>query len=324
MELTPRTNGGIYIGFAIISQMIPIHLGLVSHLATCPVSILIQLADCDQESPTDQAVEGYDWYQRQHLPNLIREQLEREPEIRHFVERFGDRLPAIIHECQMNLHRRFTSPRTAMDSANEPGSAADSDQPTVQPPNGNADQHPVPPPAAFEAPPNTDNGMSSSEAQQVHAMSNQKGNRNSDSGYGSGVFEPHQSVELHENGHSDPQLFSSGDAPRSGISPGELQHLQDSHQLQDPGIVNVIQNSTVQSTGEGALLGEASGHQMPEWVHDFSSAAVDGQQMVTQNQNQANNPDDGLSGGTIDWSELDWIGSTDWPKLDGNDLTFGI
>ncbi|KAL0261367.1 hypothetical protein SLS55_002797 [Diplodia seriata] len=153
---------------------------------------------CDQESPADQAVEGYDWYQRQHLPGLIRQQLEQEPDITEFVERFGERLPAIIRACQDNLHQRFISPRASADSAGGEALSAETDQPTVPSPDNRAAtssapyQHPgALLPVAFEAAPNTDDGMTSSEALQVHALSSRRGDRSSDSGYGSGVFEGH-------------------------------------------------------------------------------------------------------------------------------------
>lgn len=261
--------------------MIPIHLGLVSHLATCPVSILIRLADCDQESPADQAVEGYDWYQRQHLPNLIREQLEREPEIRHFVERFGDRLPAIIRECQMNLHRRFTSPRTAV---------------------------------AFEAPPNTDNGMTSSEAQQVHAMSSQKDNRNSDSGYGSGVFEPHQPAELCEHEHHESQPVPSGDAPQTMQFPHHSYSSQNPEDWQGASVDKSLGEQDTHRSNEEASTHQTSSAQMPNFIQAAFSFDHS-QPFMAQTDSLGNDSTEEPWWDSLNWSLFNEVGPSVLPSM---------
>lgn len=314
MELNLRTSGGTSTGFATIFRKMLKRLGLVSCRPTCLVKHTYTAADCDQESPADQAVEGYDWYQRQHLPNLIREQLEREPEIRNFVERFGDRLPAIIRECQMNLHRRFTSPGTAVDSTNGPDLATYGDQPTVQPPNENADQQPVPPPAAFEAPPNTDNGMTSSEAQQVHAMSSQKDNRNSDSGYGSRVSEPHQPVELCEHEHHDPQPVPSGDAPQTMQLPHHSYPSRNPESWQGVGVDKPLGE---QNAHRGN--GEASTHQtnsalMPNFTQPAFSLDH-GQPFMTHVDSLGNNSTEEPWWDSIDLSLFDEIGPSVLPSM---------
>ncbi|KAL1615241.1 hypothetical protein SLS54_009172 [Diplodia seriata] len=153
--------------------------------------------NCDQDSLVHQAVEGYDQFQRSYLPDRIRELLEAEcetnPDFRNLRERLDARLPDIIREGQRmlfetyrHLQRPATSPSQTRLQQTSPANVPESEMP----PETKASALPRPstnapsPLAAFRAPPNIDTSMDLNEVQQVHNMSDQQRNPNSDSGYG--------------------------------------------------------------------------------------------------------------------------------------------
>ncbi|KAL0261357.1 hypothetical protein SLS55_002787 [Diplodia seriata] len=140
--------------------------------------------NCDQDSLVLQAVEGYDQFQRSHLPGRIRELLEAEFETNsdlvRLYERFIARLPDIIREGQRSLYETYrnfprvvTPPNPSHVQPTFPENVAGYDilldTEASAPPQPSV--HTASPPAAFEAPPNTEYGMNLNEAQQVHSVS---------------------------------------------------------------------------------------------------------------------------------------------------------
>ncbi|OJD30402.1 protein kinase domain-containing protein [Diplodia corticola] len=239
---------------------------------------------------------GYDWYQRQHLPGLIQEQLEREPDIRDFVERFGERLPAIIRDCQNNLHRRFIGPRRSVD-------ATDNVQSTIRQQNSDvkglaSHQHPATLPVAFEAAPNTDDGMTSSKVRQVHALSVQGSDRDSDSAYGSSVFGPLQSELPYEQGHSNSKPTSSHDMSHPESFARQQQPSQSCHDLPEISVDDSVQESNVQIRRQASAADHVGSLQLSDYSQSPFSL---GQSFLPQNGNPESN-----TGGVTWQDDLDW------------------
>ncbi|KAF9632900.1 hypothetical protein BFW01_g3763 [Lasiodiplodia theobromae] len=192
----------------------------------------------DQDALASQAVEGYDQFQRNHLPSRIQELLEAEaesnPEFVRLYENLLARLPDVIREAQRGLYEAYTTlqgfgttqnasraQQTPHDNAAVPSAPLETPSAFLLS-SGNA----VSPPVAFEAPPNTENGMTANEAHEVHTQSNQQPNRNSDSGYGSTLVE--SQAELSRTSYiSDPSGSHGRESPIPPAHPGEVDSLEE-------------------------------------------------------------------------------------------------
>lgn len=151
---------------------------------------------CDHDSLAAQAVESYDQFQRERLPDLIRERLETDfesnPQLVQLYERLSDSLPDIIRESQRDLYETYTNLRRDDAELYQPSDLDTSQTTTMLPEMSTAGvsvtrSSPLPnatgPPVAFEAPPNTDDGMTPREAHQVSSRPGLQHDLNSDSGY---------------------------------------------------------------------------------------------------------------------------------------------
>lgn len=190
----------------------------------------------DQDALASKTVEGYDQFQRNHLPSRIQMLLEAEaetnPEFIRLYENLLARLPDVIREAQRGLYEAYTTLQ-GLGATQNPSRAQ-------QNPHDNAATLSVPreapsafysssensdgPPVAFEAPPNTENGMTVNEAHEVHTKSNQQPNRNSDSGYGSTLVD--SQAELSRASYiSDPSGSHGGAPPLGPLYPEGINYL---------------------------------------------------------------------------------------------------
>lgn len=176
------------------------------------------MTNCDHDSLAAQAVESYDQFQRERLPDLIRERFETEfesnPQLVQLYERLSDSLPDIIRESQRDLYETYTNLRRDDAELYQPSDLDTSQTTTVLPEMSTAGvsvtrSSPLPdatgPPVAFEAPPNTDDGMTPSEAHQVSSRPGLQHDLNSDSGYESNRRDsrPDNAEESHGNQPAD-------------------------------------------------------------------------------------------------------------------------
>lgn len=123
-----------------------------------------------------------------------------------------------VYETYANLQRATAYPNQPRDQRNSPTNAnittlAALPQTELPAPNtwrGNV----AGPPVAFGPPPNTEDGMTLDEARQIHTLSGEQGDKNSDSGYS-----------------TNPQANASSDGLHPEISLQDSSHPEGDHSL---------------------------------------------------------------------------------------------